>query len=1149
MKKNVTRKRAMGFPPMSKFLLTVKLIFILVCNHGLLSGMADSSYAQSTKLTLSLKDASIKSVLEDIENKSEYSFMYDNSLVDVNSKVNIEANSEPISTILNRILGDDIESRVVGMHIILFPSDKRLAEIKQSFHQFQQQRDVSGKVTDNNNQALPGVTVMIKGTPRGTVTNADGIYTLTSIPEDAILQFSFVGMQTQEVVVGGRTNIDVRMLEDFLEIEEVVAVGYGTQKKINVTGAVSMIDGDDLVNRPTTGTLDALQGVMPGTVITRTSGSPGQEGYNIEIRGLISVGNNPALVLIDGFEADLNSIRPEDIESISVLKDAAAASIYGSKAAGGVILVTTKKGKEGKLKVEYNSYYSLSKQGRHFNRLSSYEIAKMRNLAHINAGIAPVVSDEMLGKIADPNYLIEIDPRNPNLWRYFGDYDYRELLLKTYAPQQSHNVSVSGGSENTTYRLSTIYYQNQGINKYGPDSNDKYTGSFNIDTRLGEFVKLSNNVSYARDYIEKPSFNDLDRNYGILGLVSTNSGLSPIFDPNGNWAQGFWIGNWDNRNQFIMYSHEGGIRKNEYNNLRWNSELTINNIIKGLEFRILGGINADFNNIFEHKKAIKTYGVDGVTVNNLIPNFNKSYIIKQSENRTLKEFQFLTNYNLQVNEHSFNVLLGYSAQDFRFENVLGQRSNLINSDLPSFDWASPDNITLTDDIQTNAMQSLFGRLNYVFKERYLFEANARYDGSSKLSPKNRYQLFPSASIGWRVNKEPWFDINFISELKPRVSHGQLGNTSVLNNYSFYPMLTVANNLVLNTSNQNTNYVYQDVLASELISWEIIETSNVGIDLGLFKNKLFITADYFRMRNKNMIASIAYPSVIGLGVPNLNVGEMKNWGWEANATWKHKKGDLNYWINANISDTKNELVDYYGANVVREGLNRLLLNYPINSIFGYKTDGFFQTPEEVKEHAFQSGNTGAGDVKYIDLNNDDVISPGNQRVDDHGDLVYLGNTNPRHNFGVRAGFNWNLIDFSLFFQGVGKRVFLMNNFSLMPFFQAYLNPHEHHLDYWSEDNPDAFWPRPYVRALHNFKPSNKWIQDAAYIRLKDIQIGYTMPDKLTSMVNISKLRLYFAGRDIWEITKTFDYIDPEFPNNASHQYPFRRSYSVGINVSF
>ncbi len=1137
--------------------MSKRLLYALIINCILIGVLYASNIraqeirsVKETRVTVSFDNADINQVIRSLEAITNYQFSYKQEDLDRKFHLTGEFKDASVAEILLEISKrSPLKFKQVNNNIHI--STKTKSDKHEKYLEIIIQGiTVTGKVTSaEDREGLPGVNVIVKGTTHGTVTDVEGNYSLEVPDVNSILTFSSVGFTTEEVVVGNRTVIDVTMMPDIKALEEIVVVGYGTQQKVNLTGAVSSLQGDDIVNMPVTSTTDALQGTMAGITVTRASGSPGQENFNIQIRGLTSVNSSPTLVLVDGIEGSINDVRPEDIESISVLKDAASSAIFGAKAAGGVVMITTKKGSAGKTKIEYNGYFTLSKIGRIGERVtSSRKAAEMRNISDINAGKNAPVSDEDLDRLSDSNFLWRPFPSNPNLYQFFGNYDYTKSVIREFAPMQSHNIAISGGSDKVTYRLSGTYFSDDGILKIGPDNNTRYTGRLNLDMRINKYLHLSNVFSYARNEVDKP-VKKLEGMYGLIYFVYTNPGATPLYDPNGNLASGERLGAFDTKIQFYDWAREAGIDKYTGNNMRLNSVLTIENIVKGLKFRVIGVIDANYNNRFKHNKVISKYGIDGSIVGTLA--WRKG-VTKESINGAFKEFQFITDYNVDINNHSINLLAGYSAQDRRYESLRAASSNLINPNLPSFNWARQEDIRVYDGINTNAFQSLFGRVGYNFKERYLLEGNFRYDGSSKLSPGNRYMFFPSASAGWRMSKEPWFNLNFINELKIRGSWGQLGNAGALGNYDYIALLRRRDNFLLGYKNGaiQRSYVYQNTLASDEITWEIIETSNIGLDIALFDNKFTFSFDYFKKENKNMLARVEYPAVIGVGVPNQNAGRLKTWGWETTFGWREVKKNFSYYINGNLSDTQNELVEYLGANVISPGTRRLLEGYPVNSVFGYKTDDhFFKTQEEVDNWAFQDSRTGPGDVKYIDLNGDGIISAGNQTEEDHGDLVYLGNTGPRLTFGLQSGFTWKSLDFSMFLQGVGKRAFLMNVRGVMPFDRPWFGPQKHHEDYWTPENPDAFWPRLFTKGSFNYRPSEKWMQNAAYLRIKDIQLGYTLPHAVGSKIGIQRLRVYISGRDIWEITKTFDFIDPEFPNNSTFKYPFRRRYSIGLNLTF
>lgn len=1090
-------------------------------------------------------------IFSQLGDETGFSFAFNERIVNLGQRISLHNSSGSLADILREISRkSNLKFKRVNdyIHVGKGSGVRSLVVIEEIANS--QGISVSGKVTSpENNETLPGVTVIIKGTSQGTVTDLNGEYKIDVPSPESVLVFSSVGFEQQEVVVGGRTVIDIVLNPDIRALQEVVVVGYGEQKKVNVTGAVAAVNGERLINRPVIGTVDALQGVLPGVVVTRSNGSPGQEDFKIQVRGLTSAKNNPGpLVLVNGIEGDINQVRPEDIETISVLKDAASASIYGAKAAGGVILITTKTGKAGKIQVSVNSYYSMSRLGRLHERVSSLQAAKMRNEADINSGASASITDQMLANIADPNITWTPDPADPSRFQFWGDYDYKDLILEKYTPMMSHNIAISGGTEKTTFRISGTYFKNDGTVKIGPDSNTKYSGRLNLNTQLGKYLSWSNDIAYTNNLIEKP-YKALDGDFGLFAYVFTYPGITPVFDPNGNMAVGSRYGAFDGRTKFYDFDYNKGIHEWNENNARINSTLTIKDVVKGLQFRVVGAIDAKFNKEFQQQNPVYIYGIDG---NVVATQDTKSDITKERYNDAFKEFRFLTDYDVEFNGHAFHALAGYQFQDYRSESMSVKVQGMVNKNLPDFNWASTENMVIGDDVRTNKFQSLFGRLNYNYKERYLLEGNLRYDGSSKLDPDNRYQLFPSASAGWRISNESWFSSGLIDELKLRGSYGKLGNAGAIGNYEYIALLTASNQSLLGingTTEQLAQYVDQKNLASKNITWEVVQTTNIGADIGLFNNRLTVTGDYFVKRNINMLAAVAYPSVIGIGFGNQNVGELKTWGWETSVGWRENRGTVSYWVNANLADAQNELVEYLGASVVRPGTNELLEGKAINSIYGYKTTGLFQSDSEVDAHAFQNNKTGAGDVIYVDKNGDGKLDAGKQTFEDHGDLEYLGNTSPRYTFGLQGGLTMKGFDLMLFFQGVGKRVFLLDKELIQPFSKPWFGPQEHNLDYWTPENTDAFWPRLYTQGDHNFLPSDKWLQNAAYVRLKDVQLGYTLPDQLVSRLAITKLRFYVAGHDVWETTKVFDFIDPETPDQATYQYPFRRSFTVGVNLNF
>ncbi len=516
----------------------------------------------------------------------------------------------------------------------------------------------------------------------------------------------------------------------------------------------------------------------------------------------------------------------------------------------------------------------------------------------------------------------------------------------------------------------------------------------------------------------------------------------------------------------------------------------------------------------------------------------------------------MANYDVKIAaKHDLSILVGYNYEDFRFENMVAGATNLVSNDLPTLNLGDDKTKTNSQSIGTNASQSIFSRFNYNYDGKYLLEATIRRDENSKLAPNLRVKIFPSASAGWNIHREGFMkNVNFISEMKLRASWGRLGGAlggSILGNYDYLSQLSRGSALVLGDS--RASYLFQSSIPSQELSWETIETTNFGLDLGLFKNQLTLNVDYYIKYNRNMLTPQNLPAVIGIGTPRKNNGELKSWGWELEARYRGQIGkDFSFTVAANLSDNQNKLLNFAGRNIVNAGTNSIVEGYPLNSVFGYKTDGYFQTADEVKAWAFQDNRTGAGDVKYLDLNGDAKINPGKGNTTDFGDLLYLGTTQPRYLFGTNLGFNYKGFDFSAFIQGVGKRSFRPETETVAPLLVTWKQALAIHRDYWTPENPNALYPRPYTGGTHNYRVSDKWLLNGQYARLKNLQVGYTIPEKLSTKLKISRARIFFSAQDILTFSKLGNfkgYFDPEQRDNIENDYPFFATASMGINLNF
>lgn len=1001
---------------------------------------------------------------------------------------------------------------------------------------------ITGQVVDaSSNEPLIGVSILEKGTNNGIISDLDGRFTL-QVNKNSLIVFSYIGYQTVELKVSAVKG-KIALKEDSKMLQEVVVVGYGTQKKVNLSGAVSSIDGETLAAKPTTDVLSALQGEMPGVAVLRSGGEPGAETSGMRIRGFSSANSTSTLVLIDGVEGDMTLLNPNDIESISVLKDAAACAIYGARAAAGVVLITTKSGKEGKIRVSYNGYLGFNTPGNMPERLPAWEEQAFINESRVQANGKVEWNPEQSSWVGNPNF--NYRPNNTNgRWDFFQATNWVEEGTKDYTTQQSHNVSVTGGNKSTNYLISAGYYTKDGLLKYGPDNNDRYNLRMKINSEINSHINLSMLASYEGKFQEQNPYGSKN----ILGRLYRVRGRQPIFNPEEDINESPYNG--DLQVNAIDLMKNGGITKSQYESYTGKGELTIKDYIKGLKLRLSASRKAGYYSQITNKRTLAWYDRKGEKIRFQANNPNEMSRTKNNDYHDT--FEAVLTYNLNLGRHTINSLAGTSYERYRKDEMRGTVKSLNSNDFFSFNYYDNSVLTNTDvsdNIQTWAMMSYFGRINYNYADRYLLEANIRYDGSSRLAPSNRWEAFPSFSAAWRINQEKWFNVPQISNLKLRASWGQLGNGAVLGLYDYLALISSGTNI------DEANY-YQSAMASVNKTWEIITSTNIGIDLGMFDNKLTLTADYWWKKNDDMLANLELPSLVGISVPQSNVGTLKSWGWEIEVAYKNRWKELNYQVSFNLSDADNKVVRYDGKSSIWEGSVSILEGYPMNTIWGYKTDGFWSSREEYLAYkeanpGYQSWNdakVSGGDVKYLAQGNPDhTLGAGGGTPEDPGDLVCLGNSNGRYLYGFNLALQWRDFDFSIMFQGVGKRNVLIEASQLAPFAGTSEMPWTIHRDYWTPENTNAYWPRLYSGNSFNYHASDRWIQDASFIRLKNLQLGYSIPLK---RFKIEKCRIYVSGQDLWEHSNMLKVFDPEVGNQptAGNTYPFFRTWTIGLNVT-
>ncbi len=1019
--------------------------------------------------------------------------------------------------------------------------------------------NINGVVTDSMNEPLIGASITEKGTSNGTITNIDGKFNLSVSDNKAVLVVSYMGYEPKEITVGTQTSFIVTLSEDQNVLDEVVVVGYGVQKKAHLTGAVSAVDGKELARRKSTSVLTSMQGTLPGVAVTRKGGRPGGDEASINIRGVSSVNTASALILIDGVEGALSTLNPDDIENISVLKDAAASAIYGARAAAGVVLVTTKKGTSSqKVKISYNGSFGVNTPTYMPKRLTPWEEQNLINISRMNASINtetgaitgnPELDPERSSIIGNPNYWYR---PNGTRWEMLGSTNWLNEGLDDYGYTHNHSVSVNGGSEKTQYYLSAGYYANNGIIKYGPDDNNRVNLRFTMNTELSKYFSADVMVSYQSNNVNQNSYGSNN----ILNSLYSARGRQSIYQPEEDTNYAVNPYNGDLQANAIDIMKNAGFNKQLTENFIGKFGLKVKNVVRGLTFDLNVSRRAMYYTREINKRGLFWPGKDGEGNRS---NIGNSLITKTKNNAYQDKIEGLLNYEYKIDSHSFHVLGGASYEQYLKDEISVTGQNLLSENFFSlnfYDNSETANTSVSDLIQPWKMASLFGRIDYNWSERYLFEAVLRYDGSSRLAPGRRWDLFPSMSLGWRISEEPWFKETMggaVNNLKFRASWGELGNSSAI--LSYFPYLGLISNKENNASGARIINVvgspayWQSIMVSDDLTWEILESKNIGVDVGLFNNRLNLGFEYYWKRNKNMMIDLKVGSIAGVDTPYQNAGELKTWGWEFTVNWNHKIGEVSYQIGFNIDDPQNKLVDFKGASVISEGLVRTLEGYPINSIWGYKTDGYWSSRKEYLDYqktnvgykTFEDGLITGGDVKYL-----------SQGTADHtlgtNDLVYLGNTNPRYLFGINLSAQWKGFDIAVDFQGVGKRNFLIDANAIAPFAASYEMPWTIHRDYWREDNQNAFFPRIINQKTHNYKPSDKWVQNGAYIRLKNVQLGYTIP---ISKKYIDNLRVYISGTDVWEHSKVLSVFDPEADNSVkrSSYYPFFRTWTTGVNITF
>ena len=1018
---------------------------------------------------------------------------------------------------------------------------------------------VNGKVVDASNEPLIGVTVMVDGQQSaGTVTDFDGNYTIKAA-SNANLKFSYIGYQDQKIAVGGRTTIDVKMKEDSELLQEVVVVGFGTQKKESLTGAVTVVDSKAFEGKGSLSSpLEALQGQVAGVMITRSSSAPGEEGWSMKLRGSVSKNSGGPLVIIDGVAGDMGSINAADIESINFLKDGSAA-IYGSRAADGVVIITTKKGKEGKVKINYTGSLTIKTPGLQPETMSLDEWADglKQTLENDNSTSNVWYTYAQLAKQYNGRYIDLSQSANPfgsaaftDVSDFvFSDVDWLGGLFGN-AYNQEHNLSVSGGTDKNSYRISLGYNYDGSNLQYGNNSNKRFNVRFNDTYKFTKKLSLQSSIAYFRKQQVTPT-----RIAAALTTSLPQPGL-PMAAINGNpYAWGTW-------GSPVAKAEDGGDKTTAVSRIDISETLNYD-INDWLTANINLGYNTADKMVDEVQNPISFYNVTGERVVLTDPTQAKSYYQQNSERIDNYSFTaYVNGHRTFWNDHNFSLTLG-TQYEFKEYKQFGVRATDIQDGLEVVNGTG--DITLQDvGKYQNSILSYFGRFNYDYQGRYLLEFNGRYDGSSKFLPENRWDFFWGVSAGWRLTEEKFMkNVKWLNNLKLRASYAEVGNQSGIGNYDGIQLYNVYSNTGAYLGNNLASYIATNgTFASKTRSWERIKNYNVAVDFGVTLapgHTLNGVVEYFEKRNDNMLVSVTLPGTLGDSAPSANAGKFKDYGWEGQITYNGKAGQVDYHIGGTLTFARNKLTEYEGTTVKSSGYTSNMVGYGISSLFGLRYAGKIQNEEQLAAYKalyFENNGIGmpsnlrVGDNMYCDENGDGKL--------DENDLIYLGSSEPEISYSFNLGAALKGIDLNVVFQGAANRFIYRGNTTnwTVPYRGLYMNNLRSSIgNTWTEENTDAYYA-PYTNDgninKYNYQASSLTAQNGQYLRLKNITIGYTFPSQwLKATRIIESLRVYFTGTDLWETTKISDGWDPEskIATSGTSLYPFTRNYTIGLNVTF
>ena len=1155
----------------------------LIAILGLVLTTGIQAQAQDKKISMNTgHDITLVELFNKIEKASNYLFQYkDQDVAGIN--VNVSVKNATVREILDKAfnktdLGYRISDRYVIVEKVAVPAASKAKNVKVT---------ITGVVTDMNNSPLPGVFVLEQGsTSNGVTTDENGAYSITVLDDgNAALTFTCMGFTDKTInITSGRAVINVRMQDDTTLLEEVVVVGYGVQKKLNLTGSVSSTSGEVLSDRPIGNIAQGLQGLIPNLNITFASGKPDTQA-NINIRGNTSLNGGSALILLDGVEiSDLSLVNPQDVENISVLKDASAAAVYGARAAFGVMLITTKKGANNKkIQINYNNNLSWNMPARIPEMPNSYDWACMWNLAVQHDSGDPsdfYFNDKFMNYLKlhnedpehNPGVLVDTEgiqdsrntPTTPG-WAYVSNTNWLEEFYRKSGFMHQHNFSVTGGTEKVSYYGSLGIKDQQGIFRHGNDHYGRINATLSVDMKLTKWLDLG--LSARMNYIKTDEPNvDFQNNkgYTLYYEVYRMYPTVPVYLPNGEFAG--MRGHHMNHNVIGKMELAGRDIKRTWD--QWYTARLDIHPIEGLSIKADFSYNTFFKRGKQHGKTFyQTYPLGRAP--ELVGKPNN--VTNTHTNNLYNALNVWAEYKHTFGEkHNFGVMAGYNQEEKRYYTNSLRMNDLYDNDLPMTDMAA--NFLKTDEIGTLwRVQGMFYRLNYDYDSRYLIEVNGRYDGSSKYHKDHRWAFFPSASLGWNIGREKFITDNTsaVDELKLRYSMGMLGN-QVTNGYHDYMSIMESTPIKDYVFGGKLENGFKTPTIPNFVTWEKVITYDLGLDWGFLNNRLTGSADFYIRDTKGMVRPVTLPAVFGTSTGQENLADMRTMGWEFNINWRDRVDDVagspfDYGFGIGISDYQAQITKYDNPTGI---LTTFYKGKMMGEIWGYVTDGYIMTEEEGKEMDYRQEFIGKswkpGDIRYKDLNNDGVINSGKNTLKDPGDRKVIGNSTPRYRFNITGNFGWHGFNLDFAFDGVCKRDIWVGSDIFWGFARDIYNSAvtQYHVDNtWTEDNPTAYYPRVRMsKSGMNKQVQTKYLQNAAFLRLKNLTLSYSLPQKALDKLKIGAARVYVTGMNVFEVTGLPPFMTPDIADNivdsktfdspnAGKEYAFMRSWSLGLNITF